>query len=74
MPAPLFELNSGTKIPAVGLGMSHFAKGISSRAARYLFWIGTWQSKPNEVANAVAYALKEGGYRHIDCAWYLYSV
>jgi glycerol 2-dehydrogenase (NADP+) len=31
--------------------------------------IGTWQSKPEEVVNAVTYALKEGGYRHIDCAW-----
>lgn len=32
--------------------------------------LGTWQSKPEEVVTAVAYALKEGGYRHIDCAWY----
>lgn len=32
---------------------------------------GTWQSKPEEVTNAVEYALKEAGYRHIDCAWYV---
>jgi len=29
--------------------------------------LGTWQSKPNEVAKAVEYALKNG-YRHIDAA------
>ncbi|KAI0309839.1 Aldo/keto reductase [Amylostereum chailletii] len=30
---------------------------------------GTWQSKPEDVSKAVEYALKEAGYRHIDCAW-----
>ncbi|EIW54704.1 Aldo/keto reductase [Trametes versicolor FP-101664 SS1] len=34
-----------------------------------LIGLGTWQSKPDEVINAVEYALKEVGYRHIDCAW-----
>lgn len=42
-----FTLNTGDKIPAIGLG--------------------TWQSKPNEVRDAVKIALKKG-YRHIDTA------
>ena len=33
--------------------------------------LGTWQSKPNEVFDAVLHAI-EAGYRHLDCA-YIYE-
>ncbi|KAF2224805.1 NADP-dependent oxidoreductase domain-containing protein [Elsinoe ampelina] len=48
MAIPEFTLNTGAKIPAVGLG--------------------TWQSAPGEVKNAVAHSLKSG-YKHVDAAF-----
>lgn len=33
-----------------------------------LIGLGTWLSKPDEVRQAVKYAL-ENGYRHLDCAF-----
>ncbi|KAK3697287.1 hypothetical protein LTR37_017520 [Vermiconidia calcicola] len=48
MAAQSFTLNTGAKIPALGLG--------------------TWQSDPGQVKDAVAHALKVG-YKHIDAAF-----
>jgi diketogulonate reductase-like aldo/keto reductase len=30
--------------------------------------LGTWRAKPHEVGEAVRFALREAGYKHIDCA------
>lgn len=49
------------------MSSSHFLK-LNNGESIPAIGLGTWQSKPNEVARAVEVALKKG-YRHIDCAW-----
>jgi glycerol 2-dehydrogenase (NADP+) len=67
MASPTITLNDGKKIPVLGLG----AAANALLVARYSLnpHAGTWQSPQGEVAKAVAYAIKECGYRHIDGAW-----
>jgi len=42
---------------------------LNSGVAVPLIAYGTWLSSSEQLPKAVAYAIKEAGYRHIDCAW-----
>jgi len=50
--------------------MSHYTETLTLNTGATIpaVGLGTWQSKPNEVSDAVDVALK-AGYRHIDGAW-----
>ncbi|KAG8746850.1 hypothetical protein FRC10_003372 [Ceratobasidium sp. 414] len=46
----------------------HESVALNTGAAMPTVGLGTWKSAPGEVERAVEFALKEGGYRHIDTA------
>jgi glycerol 2-dehydrogenase (NADP+) len=61
-----FTLNTGAKIPALGLGM--LKSPAKENPPHLITPQGTWQSAPGEVAKAVEHALRVG-YKHIDAAY-----
>ncbi|KAG9078130.1 hypothetical protein FRC06_008516 [Ceratobasidium sp. 370] len=47
----------------------HESVTLNTGAAMPTIGLGTWKSAPGEVGQAVEFALKEAGYRHIDTAY-----
>lgn len=43
-------------------------KKLNSNYEIPVIGLGTWKSDPNEVEEAVNYAITKAGYRHVDCA------
>ena len=67
MPASQYvTLNTGAKMPTLGLGTCWFRPTRHAQCSRGIF-TGTWKSAPGAVEKAVEVALKNG-YRHIDTA------
>jgi glycerol 2-dehydrogenase (NADP+) len=71
MECPFVKLNTGAEIPLIGFGKLAITRAIFWRSISFLSLSGTWNLGTDEAASAVMYALKEGGYRHIDCALYV---
>lgn len=46
----------------------HESVTLNTGAVMPTIGLGTWKSAPGEVGQAVEFALKEGGYRHVDTA------
>ncbi|KAG8677990.1 hypothetical protein FRC09_020219, partial [Ceratobasidium sp. 395] len=47
----------------------HDSVTLNTGAVMPTIGLGTWKSAPGEVGQAVEFALKEGGYRHVDTAY-----